>query len=159
MLVQDGSPITGHSRRLSSALLQRRVSERRLLSQGAHHPERRDQPLNKIAQVWDYESGDFEVTLKGHTKAVCDVDYDSKGLLIGLPQPFPCSTDPDFSPVSCSSDLTLKLWDTSKSHQCIKTLHDHDHSVSGCRFVGPADAYVVSASRDSTIKVWEVSTS
>lgn len=61
--------------------------------------------------------------------------------------------------VSCSSDLTLKLWDTSKSHQCVKTLYDHDHSVSSCRFVGPGDAHVVSASRDMTIKIWEVATS
>lgn len=35
-------------------------------------------------KVWDYETGDFEVTLKGHTKVVCDLDYDSTGTFIGL---------------------------------------------------------------------------
>jgi platelet-activating factor acetylhydrolase IB subunit alpha len=34
-------------------------------------------------KVWDWESGDFERTLKGHTKGVQDCDYDSKGNLLG----------------------------------------------------------------------------
>ncbi|KAG0142290.1 hypothetical protein CROQUDRAFT_662725 [Cronartium quercuum f. sp. fusiforme G11] len=93
-------------------------------------------------KVWDYETGDFEVTLKGHTKVVCDVDYDSKGSFL----------------VSCSSDLTLKLWDCSNNYRCTKTLYDHDHSVSSCRFM-PGDTHIVSASRDQTIKLWEVATS
>lgn len=93
-------------------------------------------------KIWDYETGEFEVTLKGHTKVVCDVDYDSKGTFI----------------VSCSSDLTVKLWDCSNHYRCTKTLYDHDHSVSSCRFL-PGDTHIVSASRDQTIKVWEVATS
>ncbi|MBW0479724.1 hypothetical protein O181_019439 [Austropuccinia psidii MF-1] len=93
-------------------------------------------------KIWDYETGEFEVTLKGHTKVVCDVDYDSKGTFLA----------------SCSSDLTVKLWDCSNHYRCIKTLYDHDHSVSSCRFL-PGDTHLVSASRDQTIKVWEVATS
>lgn len=34
-------------------------------------------------KVWDWETGELERTLKGHTKAVQDCDYDSKGLLLG----------------------------------------------------------------------------
>lgn len=34
-------------------------------------------------KVWDWESGDFERTLKGHTKSVQDVEFDSKGALMG----------------------------------------------------------------------------
>lgn len=34
-------------------------------------------------KVWDWETGDFERTLKGHTKGVQDCDYDSKGNLLG----------------------------------------------------------------------------
>jgi hypothetical protein len=34
-------------------------------------------------KVWDWETGDFERTVKGHTKAVQDVDFDSKGNLLG----------------------------------------------------------------------------
>ena len=34
-------------------------------------------------KVWDWETGEFERTLKGHTKAVQDVDFDSKGNFLG----------------------------------------------------------------------------
>lgn len=34
-------------------------------------------------KVWDWESGDFERTVKGHTKPVQDVDFDSKGNFVG----------------------------------------------------------------------------
>jgi len=34
-------------------------------------------------KVYDWETGDFERTLKGHTKAVQDVDFDSKGNFLG----------------------------------------------------------------------------
>lgn len=34
-------------------------------------------------KVWDWETGEFERTVKGHTKAVQDVDFDSKGNYLG----------------------------------------------------------------------------
>jgi len=34
-------------------------------------------------KVWDWETGEFERTVKGHTKAVADVDFDSKGNFLG----------------------------------------------------------------------------
>lgn len=34
-------------------------------------------------KVWDWETGDFERTVKGHTKPVQDVDFDSKGNYVG----------------------------------------------------------------------------
>lgn len=34
-------------------------------------------------KIWDWESGDFERTVKGHTKAVADVDFDPKGNAMG----------------------------------------------------------------------------
>lgn len=58
-------------------------------------------------------------------------------------------------PVTCSSDLTIKLWDTANEYTNIKTLHGHDHSVSSVRFTPDGDT-LVSASRDKTIRVWEV---
>lgn len=35
-------------------------------------------------KVWDWETGEFERTVKGHTKAVADVDFDSKGNFLGV---------------------------------------------------------------------------
>jgi platelet-activating factor acetylhydrolase IB subunit alpha len=34
-------------------------------------------------KIWDWEGGEMERTVKGHTKAVMDVEYDSKGALMG----------------------------------------------------------------------------
>lgn len=39
--------------------------------------------LSNICKVWDYETGDFERTLKGHTDSVQDVAFDSTGKFLG----------------------------------------------------------------------------
>lgn len=92
-------------------------------------------------KIWDWETGDFERTLKGHTKAVQDVDFDSTGNLLA----------------SCSSDLTVKIWDTVNDWKNTKTFHGHDHSVSSVRFL-PGDDFIVTASRDRSIRIWELAT-
>ncbi|TPX36671.1 hypothetical protein SmJEL517_g01362 [Synchytrium microbalum] len=92
-------------------------------------------------KMWDFESGEFERTLKGHTKAVHDLCFDAKGNHL----------------VTCSADLSIKLWDANSDYKCIKTLHGHDHSVSSVAFTITGDL-IVSASRDKTIKIWETVT-
>lgn len=102
-------------------------------------------------KVWDWELGELERTVKGHTKAVLDVDYGGPrgGTLLA----------------SCSSDLTVKLWDPSDEYKNIRTLPGHDHSVSAVRFIpsGAAGAMssgnlLVSASRDRTLRIWDSTT-
>jgi WD40 repeat protein len=34
-------------------------------------------------KIWDWETGEFERTLKGHTKEVKDVDFDARGTRLG----------------------------------------------------------------------------
>ena len=43
--------------------------------------------LWRPAQIWDYESGEYEKTLKGHTNTVQDMAFDSKGTVLGDPRP------------------------------------------------------------------------
>ncbi|MCJ1432962.1 protein with putative role during mitosis [Xylographa pallens] len=102
-------------------------------------------------KIWDWELGELERTLKGHTKTVLGVDYGGPrgGTLLA----------------SCSSDLTIKLWDPSDEYKNIRTLPGHDHSVSAVRFIpsgaagSPASGnLLVSASRDKTLRIWDVST-
>ena len=38
---------------------------------------------DNMIKIWDWETGELEQTLKGHTRAVHDVDFDSKGNLLG----------------------------------------------------------------------------
>lgn len=102
-------------------------------------------------KIWDWELGELERTVKGHTKAVLDVDFGGpKGSTLLA---------------SCSSDLTIKLWDPSDDYKNIKTLPGHDHSVSAVRFipsgggVSPSSGnLLVSASRDKSLRIWDVST-
>jgi platelet-activating factor acetylhydrolase IB subunit alpha len=102
-------------------------------------------------KIWDWELGELERTLKGHTKAVLDLDFGGPrgGTLLA----------------SCSSDLTIRLWDPSDEYKNIRTLPGHDHSISSIRFIpsGAAGAplsgnTLVSASRDKTLRIWDVTT-
>lgn len=53
--------------------------------------------------------------------------------------------------------MSVKIWDTVNGWNNTKTFHGHDHTVSSVRFL-PGDDYVVSASRDRTIRIWELAT-
>lgn len=101
-------------------------------------------------KIWDWELGELEKTIKGHTRAVLDLDYGgpSSGVLLA----------------SCSSDYTIRLWDPADEYKNIRTLVGHDHSVSAVRFLSPSvhssssDHLLVSASRDRTVRIWNVTT-
>ncbi|CAG8958266.1 hypothetical protein HYFRA_00000621 [Hymenoscyphus fraxineus] len=95
-------------------------------------------------KIWDWELGELERTVKGHTRPVLDVDFGGPrgGTLLA----------------SCSSDLTIKLWDPSDEYKNIRTLPGHDHSVSAVRFIPSGAAgspssgnLLVSASRDKSL--------
>jgi len=91
-------------------------------------------------KLWDFETGDYERTLKGHTDSVQDVTLDKDGKMLA----------------SCSADMSIKLWDFN-TFECVKTMHGHDHNVSSVSFL-PTGDYIFSSSRDKTIKMWEVQT-
>lgn len=91
-------------------------------------------------KIWDYETGEYEKTLKGHTSTVQDLAFDEKG---------------DFL-ASCSADMTIRLWNFTE-FECTKVLRGHDHNISSIDFAAGGN-FVVSASRDRSIRVWEVST-
>lgn len=106
---------------------------------------------DQTIKIWDWELGELERTLKGHTRTVVDVDFGGPrgGTLLA----------------SCSSDLTIKLWDPADEYKNVRTLPGHDHSVSAVRFIpsGAAGAptsgnLLVSASRDATLRIWDVTT-
>ena len=92
-------------------------------------------------KIFDYESGEYERTLKGHTNAVLDCAFSADGALLA----------------TCSSDLAIKLWDF-KTFACVKTLHGHDHTISGLAFCEAKNTLLVSCSRDKTLKVWDTET-
>lgn len=101
-------------------------------------------------------------TLKGHTNTVTCVTFTPKGMHLA----------------SCSVDLSIKLWDFT-TYTCLRTLRGHDHTISAVRFlpsmeIGTNSSSVasstgmdatsagckqlLSASRDATVKLWDVET-
>lgn len=116
-------------------------------------------------KVWDFETGEYERTLKGHTDSVQDIAFDAQGKVLGkLSQLdgirrviFIHFSLFHFRIASCSADMSIKLWDFTQTFECVKTMLGHDHNVSSVAFV-PAGDFVLSASRDKSIKMWEVAT-
>ena len=135
-------------------------------------------------KLWDYETGDYLRTLRGHTNAITSLEFAPKS---------------GYYLVSSSMDLSIKLWDVQEEYVCVRTLRGHDHTISCVKFVPPSagavylekgegsannaatttttiggsksgggssgvDPYlagakfIVSASRDQTVKFWDVET-
>ena len=90
-------------------------------------------------KIWDYETAQYERTLKGHTGSITGVSFDSTGNILA----------------SCSVDMSAKIWDMV-NYACLKTLKGHDHTVSAVKFLSSNDQ-LLTCSRDNTIKCWEVS--
>lgn len=102
-------------------------------------------------RIYDWELGEWEQTIKAHTRAVLDLDYGGPKSALLL--------------ASCSSDLSIKIWDPADGYKNIRTLAGHDHSVSAVRFIpsGSTGAFstgnmLVSASGDKTLKIWDTTT-
>ncbi len=56
--------------------------------------------------------------------------------------------------LSCADDKSIRIWDL-RTLRCLKTLAQaHTHFVTSIAF-HPKRPYVVSASVDETLKVWE----
>jgi len=123
-------------------------------------------------KIWDHESGEYIKTLKGHTGTVHALSFTSAGSHLA----------------SSSSDLSIKLWDfkTYKCIRTLRG-HDHTISSicfipsppslpptstssstialsnsmttgTGMDVSAAGSAFLVSASRDKTVKVWELET-
>jgi WD40 repeat protein len=109
-------------------------------------------------KIWNRETGMLERTLGGHTGAVQAVDFDSRGHLLGKHVVVVRQVILSLTGVpaaSCSADPLIKLWNTLDQWQNIRTFYGHEHSVSSVCFM-PDGQYIISASRDKTIKIFHV---
>ncbi|MBC7872907.1 MAG: caspase family protein, partial [Ferruginibacter sp.] len=95
---------------------------------------------NKVAKVWDLNTGRLLQTLTGHESAVTYSAYSHNGKII----------------VTGSQDNTIKLWN-AQSGALLHTLDGHTGAIFYACF-SDDDKYVASASYDGTSKIFEVST-
>lgn len=71
---------------------------------------------DSTVKIWDWETGEFERTLKGHTRSVNDVDFDSKGNLLGEPLLLRCSLSSTYQGVkSLVHRICLSKYGTLKT--------------------------------------------
>lgn len=91
---------------------------------------------DRTVRIWNAETGVCISELRGHTRGVRCIQFDSAKLISG------------------GMDSTLKIW-SWRTGQCIRTLEGHRDSVISLCF----DKHVLaSGSADSTIKVWNFNT-
>lgn len=94
-------------------------------------------------KIWDWEFGELERTLKGHSQSVTDVDFGGQKGKILL--------------ASSSNDFTIKIWDPRNDYTNVRTLCGHDLPVTSVRFL-QGENHLVSTSRDASIRIWDVVT-
>lgn len=86
--------------------------------------------------------------LKAHTRSV--------NRLVWSPKPI-TATDSmsDYILASCSSDLTIKIWNGS-NYKHIRTLTGHEHTISSVKFSEESPSILYLVSRDKTVKIWDL---
>jgi len=115
---------------------------------------------DKTIKIWETATGYCQKTLRGHDDWIRAVVVTDDGALLA----------------SCSHDKTIRLWDVRKG-ECVQVMRDHTHYIECLQF-SPATLatidtpdgksykgkpsyggnFLVSGSRDKTIKVWETAT-
>lgn len=91
---------------------------------------------DRTIRIWNAETGACVSVLRGHTRGVRCIQFDSAKLISG------------------GMDSTLRIW-SWRTGQCIRTLEGHRDSVISLSF----DKHILaSGSADSTIKVWDFAT-
>ncbi|KAK4336907.1 hypothetical protein RND71_043472 [Anisodus tanguticus] len=108
-------------------------------------------------KLWDYESGDFERTLKDLSIKLWDFDtYACLRTLHGHDHNVSsvCFLPAGDHIVSSSRDKTIKLWEVASGY-CIRTYTGHKEWVRMVR-VNQEGTLLASCSKDFTIIVWSV---
>jgi len=92
---------------------------------------------DETARIWDAETGQEKVVLRGHAWEVRDVAWGPDGRRV----------------VTVSRDKTARVWDAETGREPV-TLQGHAGAVSRTAF-GPAGRVVAWSRSDNTVRVWD----
>jgi WD40 repeat protein len=95
---------------------------------------------DKMANLWNADSGTKVLTLKGHSDQVKNVAFSPNSLLLA----------------TASFDGTAKLWSTANG-QLLHTFSGHTAPLQDVAF-SPNGKYLATASSDNTARLWETET-
>eukprot|EP01061_Rhynchopus_euleeides_P025872 TRINITY_DN4208_c5_g1_i1.p1 TRINITY_DN4208_c5_g1~~TRINITY_DN4208_c5_g1_i1.p1 ORF type:complete len:423 (+),score=129.51 TRINITY_DN4208_c5_g1_i1:122-1390(+) len=93
-------------------------------------------------KVWDYETGTSLGTIVGHNGPVKGLAIESQGNRLA----------------SCSEDCEVRVYDTA-TEALSRRLTGHEHTVSSVEFVAPDDRLLATASRDGSVRLWDIQNS
>lgn len=103
--------------------------------------------------VWNLSSDSAtgpQKVINAHTRSVTRVKWST------LPVALSKSQDELYVLASCSSDLSIKIWEGDSLNH-VRTLTGHEHTVSSVVFSPENPNYLYSVSRDKAVKVWDMS--
>lgn len=95
---------------------------------------------DKLAKVWDLDSGETIGVLKGHRRGLWDIKFSKYDKKI----------------ITSSGDKTVKLW-SLLNYQIEQTFESHTNSVQKIQFLSRGNQ-LVSAGADGLIKLWDAKT-
>ena len=127
----------------------------------------------QLCQIWDHESGEYVKTLKGHTGTVHALSFTPAGTHLASSSSDLSIKLWDFKTYNCIR--TLRGHDHTISSICFIPSPKSSHTTSSSSTTTPmlsttttsttgidvttaGSAFLVSASRDKTVKVWELET-
>jgi tRNA A-37 threonylcarbamoyl transferase component Bud32/putative hemolysin len=113
---------------------------RRLASTSGIWDQQKEKVTSGEVRVWDAQTGQEALSLKGHTDWVQSVCFSPDGRRLA----------------SASDDRTVKVWDAQTGQQTL-SLQGHSQGVSSVCF-SPDGRRLASASYDRTVKVWDAQT-
>eukprot|EP00164_Ancoracysta_twista_P002739 GFYU01003644.1.p1 GENE.GFYU01003644.1~~GFYU01003644.1.p1 ORF type:complete len:434 (-),score=75.83 GFYU01003644.1:51-1352(-) len=95
--------------------------------------------VDRTVRIFNPNTGHIRATLHGHRNFVRSVVFDRKNPNLIL---------------SCSSDMTARLWDISKGGVLVHTLQGHQGSLY-CGTIHPLKPFIYTGASDKEVRVWE----